>query len=48
VFDLPRRRELLREADRCTSCNNPDVLEVSWLWRFHPALLGKVAALATR
>ncbi len=47
VFTLPRRRELLGEADACTVCNNPDVIELSWLWDGRPAMLRKVLALAT-
>jgi len=48
VFALPRRRELLAEAEGCTACNNPDVIETSWLWDLRPAMLGKVAELAGR
>jgi MoaA/NifB/PqqE/SkfB family radical SAM enzyme len=48
VFDLPRRRELLRESGSCTVCNNPDVIELSWLWDLRPSMLGKLAQLATR
>ena len=48
VFALPRRRELLAEAGGCTSCNNPDVIETSWLWDLRPAMLQKVVALAGR
>lgn len=48
VLALPRRRELLAETASCTSCNNPDVIEMSWLWDLRPALLGKVAGLASR
>ena len=47
VFDLARRRELLREAETCTVCNNPDVIELSWLWELRPAMLRKVLELAT-
>jgi hypothetical protein len=46
VFSLPRRRELLREAGTCTVCNNPDVIELSWLWDLRPAMLRKVVELA--
>ena len=48
VLDLPRRRELLAEAGSCTVCNNPDVVELSWLWDLKPAMLRKVAELALR
>ena len=26
----------------CTKCNNPDVIELSWLWDLRPVMLGKV------
>ena len=48
IFELPRRRRLLREADACTVCNNPDVIELSWLWDLRPSMLGKLAQLAVR
>jgi MoaA/NifB/PqqE/SkfB family radical SAM enzyme len=48
VFDLPRRRRLLVEAESCTVCNNPDVIELSWLWDLRPAMLGTLAQLAVR
>jgi len=48
VFDLTRRRQLLREARSCTVCNNPDVIELSWLWDLRPSMLGKLAQLAVR
>jgi MoaA/NifB/PqqE/SkfB family radical SAM enzyme len=48
VFGLPRRRELLREAARCTVCTNADVIELSWLWDLRPAMLRKVLDLASR
>lgn len=48
VFALPRYRELLDDAARCTACNNPDVVELSWLWDLRPAMLGKVLELASR
>ena len=31
---------------RCTKCNNPDVIELSWLWDLRPAMLRKVVELA--
>ena len=36
------------EAASCTKCNNPDVIELSWLWDLRPVMLGKVAELAGR
>ncbi len=48
VLALPRRRQLLTEATTCTVCNNPDVIELSWLWDMHPAMLGKFLQLAGR
>jgi MoaA/NifB/PqqE/SkfB family radical SAM enzyme len=48
VFSLARRRALCAEAGFCTKCNNPDVIELSWLWDLRPAMLRKVAELATR
>ena len=46
IFALERRRELLGEAGSCTLCNNPDVIELSWLWELRPAMLRKVLELA--
>ena len=43
----PRRR-MGAEAARCTKCNNPDVVELSWLWDLKPVMLGKVLDLARR
>jgi len=43
---LPRRRELLAEADSCSACNNPDVIELSWLWDLRPVMLKKFVRLA--
>jgi len=48
VLGLPRRRELLAEAGSCTACNNPDIVEMSWLWDLRPAMLQKVIELAGR
>jgi hypothetical protein len=48
AFALPRRRELLAEADACTACNNPDIIEMSWLWDLRPAMLKKALELAAR
>jgi MoaA/NifB/PqqE/SkfB family radical SAM enzyme len=47
VLSLPRYRALREEAAGCTKCNNPDVIELSWLWDLHPAMLRKVAELAS-
>lgn len=46
LFTLPAYRRLLAGATACTKCNNPDVIELSWLWDLRPALLGKVVQLA--
>jgi len=46
-YRSPRYREMAREAESCTACNNPDVVETSWLWDLRPAMLRKVLALAS-
>lgn len=48
LYQLPERRRLLHEAATCTLCNNPDVIELSWLWDLRPAMLGKLLQLAKR
>ncbi len=48
VFSRPRYREIVAAAATCTACNNPDVVELSWLWDLRPAMLGKVVELASR
>jgi MoaA/NifB/PqqE/SkfB family radical SAM enzyme len=48
VFSLPRFREIVVQAARCAACNNPDVVELSWLWDLRPSMLGKVVQLASR
>ena len=48
VYSLPRYRELRIDAAACSKCNNPDVIELSWLWDLRPAMLQKVAELAVR
>jgi MoaA/NifB/PqqE/SkfB family radical SAM enzyme len=48
VFALPRYHEIAAEAAACTACNNPDVVELSWLWDLRPAMLRKVVELAAR
>ncbi|HZL64187.1 MAG TPA: radical SAM protein, partial [Thermoleophilia bacterium] len=47
LFESPRYRRMLERGAACTNCNNPDVIELSWLWDFRPAMLGKVAELAS-
>jgi MoaA/NifB/PqqE/SkfB family radical SAM enzyme len=48
LFRSPGWRRMGREAAGCTKCNNPDVIELSWLWDLRPVMLGKVAELARR
>lgn len=48
VFALPRQREIGAEAATCTACNNPDVIELSWLWDLRPVMLRKVLQLTSR
>ena len=48
MFSLPRYRRIVAEAATCTACNNPDVVELSWLWDLRPAMLRKVVELAAR
>lgn len=48
LFAQPRYRAMLQEADRCTVCNNPDVLETSWAWRLQPFMLSRLLGLAGR
>jgi hypothetical protein len=48
LFDSPGWRRMGAEAARCTKCNNPDVVELSWLWDLKPVMLGKVLDLARR
>ena len=45
VFRLPGYRRMLARSASCTKCNNPDVIELSWLWDLRPATLRKVAEL---
>jgi len=47
VFSLPRYRDIVVQSATCTACNNPDVVELSWLWDLRPAMLGKVLQLAS-
>lgn len=46
LYDLPRFQKLLTDAPACTVCNNPDVIETSWLWELRPAMLEKLVRLA--
>ena len=48
LFRTPGWRRMGDEAASCTKCNNPDVIELSWLWDLRPVMLGKVAELAGR
>jgi len=47
VFELPAYRRMLQRSAACTRCNNPDVIELSWLWDLRPAMLRKVAELTS-
>ena len=47
VLRLPGYRRMLERSATCTKCNNPDVIELSWLWDFRPEMLGRVAALTS-
>jgi len=48
VFTSPGWRRVGDAAAACTKCNNPDVIELSWLWDLRPVMLAKVAELAGR
>ena len=48
LFESPRYRRMLERSAACTKCNNPDVIELSWLWDLQPAMLRKVVDLARR
>jgi MoaA/NifB/PqqE/SkfB family radical SAM enzyme len=48
VFSLPRYRRMMADASTCSACNNPDVVELSWLWALRPVMLRKVVELAAR
>lgn len=48
LFGSAGWRRMGAEAARCTKCNNPDVVELSWLWDLKPVMLGKVLDLARR
>ncbi len=45
VFGSPRYRQMLEDAGTCTACNNPDVLETSWLWDLEFQMLGRAGRL---
>jgi molybdenum cofactor biosynthesis enzyme MoaA len=47
LFGSPRYRGMLERSAWCTKCNNPDVIELSWLWDLRPAMLGRVAELTS-
>ena len=47
VFGLPGYERMLARSASCTKCNNPDVIELSWLWDLRPAMLRKVVELTT-
>ena len=47
VFALPGYQRMLERSATCTKCNNPDVIELSWLWDLRPAMLRKVAELSS-
>ncbi len=48
LFSSPGWRRMGAAAATCTKCNNPDVIELSWLWDLRPVMLGKVLDLARR
>ena len=48
LFRAAAWRRMGAEAARCTKCNNPDVIELSWLWDLRPVMLRKVVELAGR
>jgi MoaA/NifB/PqqE/SkfB family radical SAM enzyme len=48
LFRSPGWLRMAAEAAGCTKCNNPDVIELSWLWDLRPVMLGKVLDLARR
>jgi MoaA/NifB/PqqE/SkfB family radical SAM enzyme len=48
LYRSPGWRRMQAQAAKCTKCNNPDVIELSWLWDLRPVMLAKVAELASR
>ncbi len=47
LFSQRRYRAMTAAATACTKCNNPDVIELSWLWDLRPAMLRKVVQLTS-
>jgi len=47
LFGSPRYHRMLERSAACTKCNNPDVIELSWLWDLRPAMLRKAAELTS-
>lgn len=47
VLAFPRYQQMMRSAGLCTACNNPDVVEISWLWDLEWQMLEKVGRLVT-
>ncbi len=45
LFARPRYRAMLAEAEHCTACNNPDVIEISWLWDLELQMLERAVGL---
>ena len=45
LFTLPRYRAMTAAAARCTVCNNPDVVEMSWLWDLELQMVERVGRL---
>lgn len=46
LYRLPRFLAMVEQAHTCTACNNPDVVETSWLWDLRPCMLRKSVRLA--
>ena len=46
VVASPRYQAMLASANRCTVCNNPDVLETTWAWQLRPFMLRRALRLA--
>ena len=45
LFITPRYRAMVAGAAGCTQCNNPDVIETSWLWDLRPSMTAHVLRL---
>jgi hypothetical protein len=41
----PSYRAMLARARSCTACNNPDILETSWVWQLRPFMLRRALSL---